>query len=71
MILITLAFCEKEGIVRVMGLEVLVVSTVDGFDVMNDDDLGGFLTAFSNGCCSELDPTFSLCTCSNGSSSKW
>ena len=92
MTLITLAFCEKEGIVGVTGLEVLGVSTVDEFDVVNDDDLGGSLTAFSNGCCSELDfplgrlgeieeddasgklalldLTFSLCTCSNGSSSE-
>jgi len=69
--LITLAFCEKERIVGVMGLEVLVVLTVDRFNIMSNDDLGGFLTAFSNSCCSELDPTFSLCTCSNGSSSEW
>ena len=40
MTLITFAFCEKEGIVGVTGLEVLGVSTVDGFDVMSDDDLG-------------------------------
>jgi hypothetical protein len=53
--LITLAFCEKEGIVGVTGLEVLGVSTVDGFDAVSDDDLGGSLTAFPNGCCSELD----------------
>ena len=87
-----LAFCEKEGIVRITGLEVLVVLTVDRFDVVSDDDLGGSLTAFSNSCCSELDfplgrlgeieeddasgefalldLTFSLCTCSNGSSSE-
>ena len=50
------AFCEKEGIVGVTGLleaplaEVLDVSTVDEFDVASDDDLEGFLTAFSNGC---------------------
>ena len=91
--LITFAFCEKEGIVGVTGLEVLAVSTVDGFDVVSDGDLGGSLTAFSNGCCSELDfplgrlgeieeddasgefalldLTFSLRTCSNGSSSEW
>jgi len=93
--LITLAFCEKEGIVGVTGLEILGVST--GFDdVASDDDLpeapmaGDSLKAFSNGC-SELDfplgrsdeieeddasgelilLTFSLRTCSNGSSSEW
>ena len=73
-----------------MGLEVLGVSTVDGFDVVSVDDLGGSLTAFSNGCSvTELDLplgleieeadfsgelvllTFSLRTCSNGSSSEW
>jgi hypothetical protein len=53
--LITLAFCKKEGIVRVTGLEVLGVSTVDEFDFVSDNNLGGSLTAFSNGCCSELD----------------
>ena len=88
-----LAFCEKEGIVRIMGLEVLGILAVDRFDVVSYDDLGGSLTAFSDGCCSELDfplgclgeikendasgefallnLTFSLRTCSNGSSSKW
>ena len=53
--MITLAFCEKEGIVGVTGLEVLGVSTVNGFDVVSDGDLWGSMTAFSNGCCSELD----------------
>ncbi len=88
-----LVFCEKEGIVGITGLEVLGISTVDGFDVVSNDDLGGSLTAFSNNCCTELDfplghlgeieeddasgefalldPTFSLYTCSNRSSSKW
>ena len=93
--MITLAFCEKEGIVGVTGLEILGVST--GFDdFASDDDLseapmaGDSLTAFSNGCSvTELDLplglkieeadfsgelvllTFSLRTCSNGSSSEW
>ena len=65
-----LAFCEKEGIVRITGLEVLVVLTVDRFDVVSDDNLRGSLIAFSNSCCPELDPTFSLCTCLNRSSSE-
>ncbi len=50
-----LAFCKKEGIVEVTGLEMLDILTVNGFDVMSDGDLGGSLTAFSNSCCSELD----------------
>ncbi|GET57531.1 hypothetical protein RIR_jg6076.t1 [Rhizophagus irregularis DAOM 181602=DAOM 197198] len=76
----------------ITGLKVLGISTVNRFDVVSDDNLEESLTAFSNGCCSELDfplgrlgkieedvtskeftlldPTFSLYTCSNGSSSE-
>ena len=76
MTLITLTFCEKEGIVRITGLKVLGVLTVDRFDIVSDDDfpfghLGEIEEDGASGELTLLDLTFSLYTYSNRSSSEW
>jgi hypothetical protein len=78
--LITFAFCEKEGVLGVTGLEMGGVSIVDGVSGINDT--GEFSTVLDDDVCG-LDGTgdddevaslnlltLSLCVRSNGRSSK-